>query len=120
MNLKKFAVRGLIILAVVVALCMFLSGTIRTITTPKVRLTAAKNGRLEEEYPATGRLAYDATEKIQPDVPAGQSVTVTKVNVREGYTVKEGDVLFTAEVTDYRAAMAQYQQAYDNFNARGN
>lgn len=113
MNLKKFAVRGLIILAVVVALCMFLSGTIRTITTPKVRLTAAKNGRLEEEYPATGRLAYSATEKIQPDVPAGQSVTVTKVNVREGYTVKEGDVLFTAEVTDYQAAMAQYQQAYD-------
>ena len=35
MNLKKFAVRGLIVLAVAVALCMFFSGTIKTITTAK-------------------------------------------------------------------------------------
>lgn len=113
MNLKKFAVRGLIILAAVVAICMFLSGTIRTITTPKVRLTAAKNGKLEEQYPVTGQLVYPATEKIMPEVPAGQSVTIVKVNVREGYTVKAGDVLFTAEVTDYEDAMRQYQEAYD-------
>ena len=113
MNLKKFAVRGLIILAVVVALCMFLSGTIRTITTPKVRLTAAKNGKLEEQYPVTGKLSYSATYKVMPEVPAGQSVTVTKVNVREGYTVKEGDVLFTAQVADYDTNMAQYQQDYN-------
>ena len=32
MNLKKFAIRGLIVLAVAVALCMFFSGTIKTIT----------------------------------------------------------------------------------------
>ena len=35
MKLKKYAIRGLIIFAVVVALCMFFSGTIRTITTAK-------------------------------------------------------------------------------------
>lgn len=113
MNLKKFAVRGLIILAVVVALCMFLSGTIRTITTPKVRLTSAKEGKLEEQYPVIGQLAYPATEKIMPTIPTGQSVTIVKVNVREGYTVKAGDVLFTAEVAGYESAMAQYQEAYD-------
>lgn len=117
MNLKKFAVRGLIILAVVVALCMFLSGTIRTITTPKVRLTAAKNGKLEEQYPVTARLAYTGTVKIMPTVPSGQSVTVTKVNVREGYTVKEGDVLFTAQVADYETNMTQYQEAYNKASA---
>ena len=33
MNLKRFAVRGIIILAICVALCMFFSGTVRTITT---------------------------------------------------------------------------------------
>jgi hypothetical protein len=32
MNLKKFAIRGILFLAIFVALCMFFSGTVRTIT----------------------------------------------------------------------------------------
>ena len=36
MKLKKFALKGLIILAVAVALCMFFARTVQTITTPKV------------------------------------------------------------------------------------
>ena len=46
MKMKKFALRGLLILAIVVALCMFFSGTVRTLTTPKVRFAQAKNGKL--------------------------------------------------------------------------
>jgi hypothetical protein len=41
MKLKKLAVRGLIVLAVAVALCMFFANTVVTITTPKVRLVQA-------------------------------------------------------------------------------
>ena len=48
MKLKKFALRGLIILAVAVALCMFFARTVQTITTPKVQLVTASNGRFEE------------------------------------------------------------------------
>ena len=46
MNLKTFALRGMIILAVVIALCILFSGTIRTLTTPKVRFAKAKMGKL--------------------------------------------------------------------------
>ena len=37
--------RGFKLLAVVVALCMFFSGTIRTIATAKVRITRAQQGK---------------------------------------------------------------------------
>ena len=58
MDLKKFAVRGIVVLAVFVALCMFFSGTIRTITTPKVKLTSGRRGKLEERTELTGKLAF--------------------------------------------------------------
>ena len=51
MKLKKVAVRGLIVFAVVVALCMFFSGTIRTITTAKVKILTPRQGRF---FPAGG------------------------------------------------------------------
>ena len=57
MNVKRFAIRGIVILAIFVALCMFFSGTVRTITTPKVRLTAAKRGKLEERVELSCKLA---------------------------------------------------------------
>ena len=58
MNLKKFAIRGIMSLAIFVALCMFFSGTVRTITTPKVRLTAAKRGKLEERVTCACKVAF--------------------------------------------------------------
>ena len=45
--MKKWAIKGLIGTAVFVALCMFFSGTIRTITTAKVRVVTANTGKLE-------------------------------------------------------------------------
>ena len=49
MKLKKIALRGLIGVAVAVALCMFFSGTIENITTPKVKLMKASRGKLMEK-----------------------------------------------------------------------
>ena len=46
--MKKMAIKGLVTLAAVVALCMFFSGTIKTISTAKVKLVTAKQGKLEE------------------------------------------------------------------------
>ena len=43
MKLKKFALRGLIALAVAVALCMFFARTVQTITTPKVKLVTGSS-----------------------------------------------------------------------------
>ncbi len=113
MNLKKFAIRGLITLAVVVALCMFLSGTIRTITTAKVKMISPKNGKLEEKYELLGKLTFLNKEEITLSVPAGVSLTILKVNTRPGYTVKKGEVLFEAQVANFESTMAGYQEAYD-------
>lgn len=44
MKLKRFALRGLIVLFVAVALCMFFARTVQTITTPKVQLVQAPPG----------------------------------------------------------------------------
>ena len=48
MNAKKTAVKGLIALAVLVALCMFFSGTIRSIATAKVKIVQPRQGKLTQ------------------------------------------------------------------------
>ncbi len=114
MNLKKFAVRGIVVLAICVALCMFFSGTVRTITTPKVRLTAAKRGKLEERVELTCKPAFPEVEEIDFSLPEDTTLTIVKVNTREGYTVQEGDVLVEAKVANYDQLRKSAQDAYDS------
>ena len=113
MDLKKFAIRGIIFLAVFVALCMFFSGTVRTITTPKVRLTSAKRGKLEERVDLTCKVAYPDVEKISLSPGDDMSLSIVKVNTREGYTVEEGEAVIEAKVANYDQLRKQYQEAYD-------
>ena len=49
MKLKRFALRGLIVLFVAVALCMFFARTVQTITTPRVQLVQSTSGRFEDK-----------------------------------------------------------------------
>ena len=113
MNLKKFAVRGIITLAVFVALCMFFSGTVRTITTPKVRLITPKRGKMEERIELAFKPSFPEVDKISPELADEMTLTVVKVNTREGYTAQAGDVLYEAKVTNYDQLYKQYQDAYD-------
>ena len=113
MNLKKFAVRGIVVLAIFVALCMFFSGTIRTITTPKIKLAAAKRGKLEEKIDLSGKLTFTDVEGVGLELPEETTLTIVKVNTRPGYTCKAGDVLVQAKVTNFEATRKQYQDAYD-------
>ena len=113
MNLRKFAIRGLIVLAVVVALCMFFSGTIKTITTAKIRVAQATTGRLEEEVDLNGALTFPQVDRVGHALEDGQSLTIARVNVRPGYEVKEGDVVIEARVADYENALKEQQSAYD-------
>ncbi len=113
MKLKKIALRGLIGVAVAVALCMFFSGTIENITTPKVKLAKASRGKLVEKLELSGVLAYPEVEEMRLSLPAGQTLTINRVNVRAGYPVKAGDVVLEASVTGYEAAAKQAQDAYD-------
>ena len=113
MNLKKFAIRGIIFLAVFVALCMFFSGTVRTITTPKVRLFTPKKGKLEERIRLTCKPAFPNTEPVRFALSDGITLNIVKVNSRAGYTVKAGEVIVEAKVADYDSKYKQYQSDYD-------
>ena len=104
--MKRWAIKGLVTLAVVVALCMFFSGTIKTISTAKVKLVTAKQGKLEEEIKLSGQLTFPQTEEIRIEgLTDDQSVTIKRVRVVKGRHVEEGDVLFEAEVSGCESAM---------------
>ncbi|MDO5299534.1 MAG: hypothetical protein Q4F18_08905 [Clostridia bacterium] len=103
--MKKIAVKGLVTLAVVVALCMFFSGTIKTISTAKVKLVTAKQGKLEEQIKLSGTLRFPETEEIALDLGSDESVIIKRVRVTKGRKVSKGDVLFEAEVSGYDATM---------------
>ena len=104
--MKKFAIKGLAALAAVVALCMFFSGTIKTISTAKVKIVTAKSGKLEEKLSFEGTLVFPNTEEIGVSgLSAGQSVTVRRVRVAKGRRVKAGDVLLEGEVEGLEAKL---------------
>lgn len=113
MNLKRFAIRGIVFLAVFVALCMFFSGTVRTITTPKVSLTRPRRGKYEERIELAFKPAFSNVDKITETLADDITLTVVKVNTREGYTVQAGDVIYEAKVSNYDQLYKQYQDAYD-------
>ena len=113
MKLRRFALRGLIGVIAAVALCMFFSGTIENITTPKVKIVRATRGKLTEKLELEATRAYPETDEERLALPAGQTLTITRVNVRPGYEVDEGDVVVEAVVTGYEAAVKQAQAEYD-------
>ena len=82
MNMKRFAIRGLIVLAVVVALCMFFSGTIRTITTPKVNLYSPKQGKLEQTVELTAKTVFPESKPVT--LPGAKDLTLNIESVKVG------------------------------------
>ncbi len=112
--MKKFAIKGLVALAAVVALCMFFSGTIKTISTAKVKLVTAKQGKLEEEIKLSGQLAFfPEKEDVKLELSSDQSVTIKRVRVAKGRRISAGDVLFEAEVSGYDKEMESLRSDYD-------
>ena len=111
--MKKMAIKGLVTLAAVVALCMFFSGTIKTISTAKVKLVTAKQGKLEEEIKLSGNLTFPQTEDVKLALTSDQSVTIKRVRVAKGRRVAAGDVLFEAEVSGYDKEMESLRGEYD-------
>ena len=118
MKLKKVAVRGLIVFAVVVALCMFFSGTIRTITTAKVKILTPRQGRFSQQVELTGKVVFPGAEEVKLEEANGVSLSVTAVNVQPGSEVAAGDVLFTAEIADYDKTMDTLRDGYNEAAAQ--
>ena len=78
--MKRKALKGMIILLIVLLVCFFFSGTIKTLITAKVKLTFTEEGVLKDQIPLTGYLVFPETERIMADnVPDGVCYTITKV-----------------------------------------
>lgn len=112
MKAKKIAVKGLIALAVLVAVCIFFSGTIRTIATAKVKITQPRSGKLTQTVELTGSLNFPVEEDVFIEGSADIVVEVKSVKVEVGYEVEEGDVIFTGSVSGYDKTMESYRQTY--------
>ena len=82
--MKKVAVRAMIALAAVVALSLFFSGTIRTLTTPKVRFLTPRQGKLEQITELTGKVHFPDEENLTLDLPEGATLTLNSVLVQPG------------------------------------
>ncbi len=113
MRLKKFALRGLIFLAVAVALCMFFARTVQTITTPKIQLVTGSSGRYEEKMKFRAEVFFPEEEEIIVPEAKELGVVVKRVYVKPGHQVKAGDIIFTAEAGDSAAKMKELREKYD-------
>ena len=112
--MKQTAIKGLIALAVAVCLCMFFSGTIKTLSTAKVMIVTARQGKLEEQVKLSGTLVFPQTQEIAVEGITGtQSVVVRRVRATPGRQVDKGDVLIEAEVVGSEASLAELRAQYD-------
>ena len=116
MKLKRFALRGLIALAVTVALCMFFSRTVQTITTPKVQIITAEKGRFEEKLTYSAQVYFADTETFTADNPNGMAAEQT--HVQPGTQVSAGDVIFTLSIPGYAEKKAALQAEYAALSTR--
>ena len=113
MNRKSKALKGLLTLVIVIALCMFFARTVQTITTPKVQRISATKGKLEQKIPLTGEIYFPDTEAVKVENAKKLNITVETVNVRVGYYVEAGDVVFTAFAPDFESKLKELQNKRD-------
>ena len=106
--MKRKALKGLLIVLLVLILCYFFSGTIKTLTTAKVQLAAVQRGKLRDQITLTGYLAFSHTEGIAIDnPPSGISLTVTI-----GSFVAAGDLLFETKISGIADSIREQEKIY--------
>ena len=111
--MKRFALRGMVILMAVVMVCMFFSGTVRTMTMPKIKIVTAKQGRLEQTQKVSAKLVFPEQETMTLKAADSFDITVQRVYVRIGSEVRQGDVVFSASIVGYEEKMEALQKEYD-------
>lgn len=114
MKRKNRALRGMLTLAVVIALCMFFARTVQTMTTPKIQRISAAKGKLEQKLSLNGSIYFAETKEYKVDAARKLAVTVDQVMVRPGYYVNAGDVIFTAYAPSYEEKLEELQKKHDN------
>lgn len=105
MSVRRKAVKGLLILACVLAVCMFFARTLQTITTAKVEKVKATRGKMEDKIALEGKVHFEKGEDVVIPEAAGLGVSIKGVKAREGYFVKKGDVLAEMISGEYASKM---------------
>lgn len=113
MSKKNKALKWLLILMVFLAVCMYFSRTIQTITTPKVKLTQASTGRIEQKTPVEASAYFPVKTDVTLVAAKTYPITVDKVYLKPGLYVKEGDVVFTANVNDFDQKQEELLKSYN-------
>lgn len=110
---KRKTLKWLGIFVAVLLVSMFFSRTIQTITTPKIQKISATRGKLEEKIPVTAVLTFSQGEEIFIKEARKLNLVITEVLARQGYFVKEGDLLARAEIPSLEEEMSKAVQAHD-------
>lgn len=113
MNKKNTALKALGILVLVVAACMYFARTVQTITTPKVRLIQASQGRVEQKIVVEATPYFPVKTEVTLKRAQEYPARVDKVYVKPGLYVEEGDILFTASVTGYDTKEKEFLDKYN-------
>lgn len=110
--MKKIAIRGMIILAVVVCCSMFFAQTILTITTPKVKIDVARQGKFEDKLTLSGQIYFEKTQPYTPEGLGKNAVTIDKLYVKPGDWVESGAIIADASLSDdYEDAIEEAREA---------
>ncbi|MEG2603416.1 MAG: hypothetical protein RSB91_00685, partial [Clostridia bacterium] len=113
MTKKGKALRALLVMAVAVALCMYFSRTIQTITTPKVKLVQSTTGRIEQKLQVQAVPYFPVKTEVKLNKAKDYPITVDKVYVKVGLFVQEGDTLFTATINEYQTKEDELLKVYN-------
>lgn len=112
---KRRAIKGFLILIFILLICVFLSGTLKTISTANVYTTIPTFGRLKESVHASSLLSFTECEGYpQISMPDGVKLTIKRVYAAPGLKVKEGDLLAEACVSDYRRLQSELLETYED------
>ncbi len=114
MTKKGKALKALLILALAVALCMYFSRTIQTITTPKVKLVQATTGRIEQKISVSAAPYFPVKTEVTLTQAIDTPITVEKVYVQPGLFVEEGATIFTAKLNDYEIKEKDLREKYQS------
>ena len=82
MKAKKIAIKGLIAVAALVAVCMFFSGTIRTIATAKVKMTQPRSGKLTQSVELKSTLEFSVNNDVVLPDALDVNIEVKRVKAR--------------------------------------
>ena len=89
MSKKSKVLKAFLILAAAIAICMYFSRTIQTITTPKVKLVTADVGRIEQKVAVALSPYFPVKTEITLTKAKDYPITVDKVYVKTGLYVEQ-------------------------------